>query len=323
VLSAGSATHFVLALLIFYLAAVTTGLPNAAAEEFDAFEAPPVIGEVSRCVIPDYTIVNKDGQERLRDCRAGDPPAPARVAGLRPGDRFTAIGSTSVTTYGDFVRAVREREPGPVQVTYVRGGQQETVTVDLVATQRPPIGAEDDSRLETVSAIGVAVAAPELINDYGLLSGVSGAVSYTGHMVARTFTAIGKFPSKVPKLIDAIRGDERDRETPISVVGASRIGGEAAELDLPIVFLAALGGLNVFIGVFNLFPLLPLDGGHIAIIWFERARSWLAARRGRPDPGRVDYNKLMPVTLVVIVLFGGLTVLTLAADIVNPISLRQ
>ena len=56
-----------------------------------------------------------------------------------------------------------------------------------------------------------------------------------------------------------------------------------------------LGGLNVFIGVFNLFPLLPLDGGHIAIAWYERARSWLAARRGRPDPGRVDYTKLLPV----------------------------
>ena len=82
-----------------------------------------------------------------------------------------------------------------------------------------------------------------------------------------------------------------------------------------------LGGLNVFIGVFNLFPLLPLDGGHIAIAWFEKARSWFAARRGHPDPGRVDYNKLLPATYLVILLFGGLTVLTLAADIVNPIKL--
>ena len=78
--------------------------------------------------------------------------------------------------------------------------------------------------------------------------------------------------------------------------GASRIGGEAVELGAPIIFLVLLGGLNVFIGVFNLFPLLPLDGGHIAIAWYERARSWFAARRGRPDPGRVDYNKLLPVT---------------------------
>ncbi|MGH8940563.1 MAG: site-2 protease family protein, partial [Actinomycetes bacterium] len=144
---------------------------------------------------------------------------------------------------------------------------------------------------------------------------------YTGVVIDQTFEAVGAFPSKVPKLIDAIGGEERDAETPISVVGASRIGGEAIELGLPIIFLAALGGLNIFIGVFNLVPLLPLDGGHVAIAWFERARSWLAARRGRPDPGRVDYNRLLPVTYVVIMLFGGLTLLTLTADIVNPIRL--
>jgi membrane-associated protease RseP (regulator of RpoE activity) len=106
------------------------------------------------------------------------------------------------------------------------------------------------------------------------------------------------------------------------VVGASRVGGEAAQIGAPIIFLTLLGGLNVFIGIFNLFPLLPLDGGHVAIAWYERARSWIAARRGRVDPGRVDYNKLLPVTYLVIVAFGGLTLLTLTADIVNPIRLQ-
>ena len=60
------------------------------------------------------------------------------------------------------------------------------------------------------------------------------------------------------------------------------------------------GTLNLFFGIFNLFPLLPMDGGHIAIAWFERLRSWLAAKRGKPDPGRVDYVKLAPITLGVI-----------------------
>ena len=73
--------------------------------------------------------------------------------------------------------------------------------------------------------------------------------------------------------------------------------------------------------MFNLLPLLPLDGGHIAIAWFERARSWLYAQIGRPDPGRVDYYKLMPLTYVVILVFGGFTLLTVAADIVNPITI--
>jgi membrane-associated protease RseP (regulator of RpoE activity) len=151
---------------------------------------------------------------------------------------------------------------------------------------------------------------------------VGGSADFLGESVQQTFQAVAAFPSKIPKLFDAIGGEERDSETPISVVGASRIGGEAVELGAPIIFLTLLGGLNVFIGVFNLFPLLPLDGGHVAIAWYERARSWVAARRGRPDPGRVDYNKLLPVTYVVILLFGGLTLLTLTADIVNPITLQ-
>ncbi|HEX5598859.1 MAG TPA: site-2 protease family protein, partial [Micromonosporaceae bacterium] len=86
-------------------------------------------------------------------------------------------------------------------------------------------------------------------------------------------------------------------------------------------FIALLAMLNFFVGIFNLLPLLPLDGGHIAIAWFERARSWFYARLGKPDPGRVDYFKLMPVTYVVIFIFGGFFLLTLAADIVNPITL--
>jgi membrane-associated protease RseP (regulator of RpoE activity) len=75
-------------------------------------------------------------------------------------------------------------------------------------------------------------------------------------------------------------------------------------------------------GFFNLLPLLPLDGGHIAIAWFERARSWAAARLGRPDPGRVNYLKLMPMTYGVILIGGAFTLLTLTADIVNPITIR-
>jgi membrane-associated protease RseP (regulator of RpoE activity) len=124
----------------------------------------------------------------------------------------------------------------------------------------------------------------------------------------------------VPKLIDALTGEKRDPETPISVYGASRLGGEAAEAGVLVRFLILLASLNVFIGVFNLFPLLPLDGGHIAIAWYERARSWIAAKRGKPDPGRVDYTKLMPVTYAVILIFGGISLLTIATDIVNPIS---
>ena len=115
-------------------------------------------------------------------------------------------------------------------------------------------------------------------------------MSFLGETIKQTFTAVAAFPSKIPKLFDAIGGEERDPETPISVVGASRIGGEAVELGAPIIFLALLGGLNVFIGVFNLFPLLPLDGGHVAIAWYERRQVVVRgpARPPRPGPGRLQ-----------------------------------
>ncbi len=318
VLVAGSATHFLLAVLVFYIAAVTTGLPNPSAASFDALKAEPVVGQVSSCVIPGFDLTKRGA---LRKCRADDPAGPAQAAGLQRGDRVLSVGSTTITKYGQLVEAIRSTPPGPVAIAYERDGQRRTATADLVATQRPPVG-EPTGELQTVSAIGLSVQAPRLALHYGAAAAVPASGWYLGQSVKLTFEAIGRFPSKIPKLVDAIGGAPRDIETPISVVGASRVGGEAVQLGLPIVFLALLGGLNVFVGVFNLFPLLPLDGGHVAVAWYERVRSSLASRRGRPDPGRVDYNKLMPVTYVVILLFGGLTLLTLTADIVNPISLR-
>jgi RIP metalloprotease RseP len=89
VLVAGSATHFALALVVFYIAAVSTGLPNPAAQSFDALKAPPVIGQVSDCIVTEFDLT-ADGA--LRDCRPGDPASPASEAGLRPGDRVTAVG---------------------------------------------------------------------------------------------------------------------------------------------------------------------------------------------------------------------------------------
>jgi membrane-associated protease RseP (regulator of RpoE activity) len=318
VLIAGSLTHFVLALVIFFIAAISTGLPSFAAASFDSLKAAPIIGQVSSCVVQPYDLA-KDGG--LRACRPSDPAGPAKTAGLRAGDRVVSVGGTRVATYGDLVKAIRTSPAGPVQFGYVRNGQQGTATVDLVATQRPPV---DNSQgpIATVSAAGIAVQTPDFVLHYSVAAAPAASVAYVGETIGQTFAAIGHFPQRIPNLVHAINGGQRAADSPVSVVGASRIGGESFKLRAGIVFFALLGGLNVFIGVFNLFPLLPLDGGHVAIAWYERARSWLAVRRGRPDPGRVDYNKLLPLTYFVVLLFVGLTVLTLTADIVNPIRLQ-
>ncbi|MDQ1617013.1 MAG: hypothetical protein QOJ60_2952 [Actinomycetota bacterium] len=318
VLAAGSVTHFVLALVVFFLAAFTTGLPNPAWASYDPMKGPPVVGQVAKCVVQPYDLT--PDQTALRGCRSSDPAAPARTAGLRAGDRIISVDGRSVATYGDVIRAVRSHAPGPTPLVFRRAGRTHHVTVDLVTSQRPPLG-KDTNRTVTVSAIGITGAEPATVLHYSVGAAIPASGWYSAKMVTQTFKAIGAFPSKIPNLVDSIGGQKRDTSGPISVVGATRIGGEAVANSQLIVFLSLLGGLNIFIGVFNLFPLLPLDGGHVAVAWYERVRSWFAARRGRPDPGRVDYNKLLPLTYVVILAFGGLTLLTLAADIVNPIKL--
>jgi membrane-associated protease RseP (regulator of RpoE activity) len=149
------------------------------------------------------------------------------------------------------------------------------------------------------------------------------SIKYMGRSFVGVAEAIKQFPEKIPGLWTAITGGQRDPNSPVSVVGASRIGGELAELGEWPSILLVIASLNLFVGLFNLLPLLPLDGGHIAIAWFEKVRSWVYARLRKPDPGRVDYYKLMPLTYTVILIFGAFTLLTVTADIVNPISILK
>ncbi|MEP6695944.1 MAG: site-2 protease family protein [Pseudonocardiales bacterium] len=314
VLSAGSLTHFAVGLVVLYICALTAGLP------VDPDSQPAKIDAVSSCVVTHY---ETDAKGNLRPCRASDPAGPARTAGLHQGDRIVAVGGKPTPTQHDALKVVRATPAGPARFDIIRDGRRMAVTIDLVETQRPPLDGKDLSKREKVSAIGVAFAR-SVTRTYGPVAAIGQSATYAGRMFTGTFTALGHFPSKIPNLINALSGKKRDAGGPISVVGASRVGGEAVStggVAGAVTFLLMLAALNIFIGIFNLFPLLPLDGGHIAIIWYEKLRSWLATRRGRPDPGRVDYAKLLPATYLVIAIFGGISLLTIAADIVNPIRL--
>lgn len=318
VMGAGSATHFLLAVVALWFAAVFMGLPNPdfPGTEAEARAEPAVIG-VGDCVV----VENVE-----RACAAGDPASPAAQAGLVDGDRITAVGGRPVANWGDLLQVIRTTEPGQTPVTFVRDGNPHEVNVNLAAVQRPPLNADgaDTGAVEQVSAMGVGlnVQKPAMVT-YGPVEAIGATARYTGNMAVGTLQAMQRIPEKVPALWTAISGGERDIDTPISVVGASRLGGEAVANGLWEFFVLLFISLNFFVGVFNLLPLLPLDGGHMAIAWFERVRSWLYARLGRPDPGRVDYYKLMPVTYAVILIGGAFTLLTVTADVVNPITLLR
>ena len=132
---------------------------------------------------------------------------------------------------------------------------------------------------------------------------------------------IKQFPAKVPGVVASIFGHERDVNGPMSVVGASRVGGELVERSLWASFFMMLATLNFFLALFNLIPLPPFDGGHIAVILYEKIRDGIRKLMGKQPLGPADYTRLMPITYVMAALLMGLGVVIIIADVVNPIRL--
>jgi membrane-associated protease RseP (regulator of RpoE activity) len=313
VMSAGSITHFLLAVVATWFAAIFVGLPNPAipADLAGQLKAPAIIS-VGECA---QVVVSETG------CAPTDPAGPAKAAGLQDGDLVTKVGTTPIGNYGQLTDAIRAAKPGPIEFDYTRDGQPMKATVNLVAGQRAPVDDPKGAVREVaVASIGWNTNEPGTLK-YGPAGAVGATGDFSWTLVKGTFSALGRIPDRVPALWRSITGGERDPDTPISVVGASRLGGEAIANGVPQVFLMIFISLNIFIGIFNLLPLLPVDGGHIAIAWYEGVRSWIYARLKKPDPGRVDYYKLMPVTYAVILIGGAFTLLTITADVVNPITI--
>ncbi|HZN19592.1 MAG TPA: site-2 protease family protein [Micromonosporaceae bacterium] len=322
VMSAGSAAHFVLGFVILWGIFAFVALPDS--DKLATQRA--ALSDVADCITPKWQFDKQSG--RLVECDpATAPPSPAKQAGLRAGDVIIAVDGRETASWTATTEAIRASANRSVVLTVERDGARREVPATIAVAERvrpdtdPTKTAAEVTAadLETVGILGVSPHVPT--STAGPAAAVGLATTQTGEMFSRTMAALKTFPEKIPKLWEALSGAPRDPETPISVVGASRLGGELVDYGEWPTFFLLLAGLNFFVGIFNLLPILPLDGGHIAIAWFERARSWVYARLGRPDPGRVDYFKLMPVTYAIILIFGGFTLLTVAADIINPITL--
>ncbi|WP_424188537.1 M50 family metallopeptidase [Actinokineospora sp. G85] len=307
VMSAGSITHFILGFVILYLMAVTMGLPNE--------NLRPIVGETS-CAAPTQDRVTL----KLPECGPGDP-SPAAAAGIEEGDEIVAVAGQPVTEWRQMVAKVRDLS-GPTQFEVLRDGERRTVTVDVATVQRALVGSEpnnEGNKLESAGAVGISLSDSV---PHGALSAVGATFSFTGTMFAKTWEGLMNFPQKIPAVVRAIGGED-DPERPVSVVGASVIGADAAERGIWSIFVLMLAALNFFVGVFNLLPLLPLDGGHIAVVLYERVRDFIRKMRGKAPAGPVDYNRLAGVTMVFVVLGGAIVLLTVTADVINPIRLPQ
>ncbi|RSM41491.1 zinc metalloprotease [Amycolatopsis balhimycina DSM 5908] len=309
VMSAGSITHFILGFVVLYLMALTMGLPNPAA----AAPTRPVLDSTS-CARSAATKEQVQAQANTA-CPAG-APAPAAEAGLRAGDKVLAVGGKPVSTWDDMLAAVQATS-GRTVFEVQRGAEQLWLVVDVPKVKRwTPSGTKE------VGMIGASPKQLPLTVQYGPVSAIGATLGFTGSMFAETAQRLVQFPERIPAVVTAIFGGERDPNTPVSVVGASRLGGEAVEQGIWILFFLLLASLNFFIGVFNLLPLLPLDGGHIAVVWYERVRDWIRGLRGKAAGGPVDYTKLSGITMALVLVGGAVTLLTVTADIVNPIRLQ-
>ena len=245
---------------------------------------------------------------------------PAYSMGLKPGDTLVALNGTQYDTWADLTAAVRANKDGMVQLGVIRDGVRVELPQvhGLVATVADP-----NNEGQTIQAGYLGVTA-----SYELVKvGPGETVEQMWNMTVESVKAICKLPvTAVTVLVDMITGQPRDPNGPISIVGASVIAGDVAAMDAPIesrvaTWLQLLGSINLFVGLLNLVPLLPFDGGHVAAGIFEAIRRTIAKLRGKPDPGPADTAKLMPVTYIMSAFLVLIGVILIVADIVSPVSI--
>ncbi|MFB7027991.1 MULTISPECIES: RIP metalloprotease [unclassified Streptomyces] len=306
VMFAGPFMNLVLAAALFFGSMMTLGIEGQTTK----------VAGVQKCVI---------AQSEKRDtCAAGDPVSPAFAAGLKEGDRIVAFNGTPVSDWDTLSDRIRDTI-GPATVTVERAGQRIDLRPTLVTNQVPK--KDEDGKIVTPVTYGPA-------GYLGFASKTEVAPLTFGESADRMTDlletgvhSVVALPSKIPGLWDATFGDgERADDSPVGVVGAARLTGELMNLDAPperilVWFMNLLVMFNVSLFLFNMLPLLPLDGGHIAGALWESVRRHTARIFKRPDPGPFDVARLMPAAYVVAGVFVCFTLLVLAADIVNPVKL--
>ncbi|MEY5030873.1 MAG: hypothetical protein RLZZ334_820 [Actinomycetota bacterium] len=246
------------------------------------------------------------------------PNSAAQAAGIQSGDEVISINGKKVTEWYKDVEVIRQSQGRELTLVLNRNGDEITVNAsarltDIDGTQRYVLGIVNDVGLKRS----------------GVLLSLKNSGIVTKDFLTESVKSLGKLPEKIPALWGAtVRGEERDANGLVGVVGVARVSGEAVGSDklTPMerlaTFVLIVASLNIFVGVFNLLPILPLDGGHMAVAIADEIRAFFARLRGRPRPAPIDVTVLTPITMVVFVVLATLTLLLLVADVINPVTLN-
>lgn len=298
---------------------------------FGTVQLTSTVSEVYQCVVADDEQASRAAAGTAA-CQPGDPEAPAYAAGLRPGDTITSFDGEAVEERGwmeltELIRAAAGRE---VTIGYLRDGEERATTLTPLLTERPAVDingqriANPDGSTRTVQVGFVGMGSEQRLMTLPPAE-VPGLV---GENVRAVAGVVLDLPARLAAVARAAFSDEpRDPNGPISVVGVGRIAGEVSAMEeIPLqsrvsTLIGLVASLNIALFVFNLVPLLPLDGGHIAGALWEALRRGVAKVFRRRDPGPVDIAKLLPLTYVVAALMLGMGLLLIYADIVKPVNL--
>jgi membrane-associated protease RseP (regulator of RpoE activity) len=291
---AGSAVHFILAFLILWVLFSFVGVPDG-----------------NKVAVGGFSTIEGIA-------------SPARQAGLQPGDVFVSVDGRALSSADQLVSYIQAHAGQPVTVVVKRNGDTQTIRVTPIDERTVKVRGQPapPSPSTPYGIIGVQLTSP--VQTTNPILAVGRSTTDLGRFSWDTLKALGSvfsphgisnYTHQVTSPTGGSQSQQATSNSPRleSPIGIVRLASQASHAGLRDV-LTLLFSINVFVGLFNLFPMLPLDGGHVAIAVYERARS----RRGRRY--HVDVTKLLPATYLVFLVLVALGVTAIYMDVTHPLA---
>jgi membrane-associated protease RseP (regulator of RpoE activity) len=311
VMFGGPFMNLVIATILFTISLSVIGRPVVST----------TVSEVVACV---PTSANPNGIASTNGECEGGVSTPASEIGLTAGDKLLSVNGVEISTWEDLGTALSDEAGNVVDVTYLTS-TGETVTKNVeVAALESPVFSDSGEATGDFTIRGFLGVSPSFELEQSPVSEVPG---FMATVTASSIAALMEFPARVFGLAgDLFTEAPRDPEGPVSVIGIGRISGQiTSSEEVPTIYKAGdlitlLASVNLFLFVFNMVPVLPLDGGHIAGALYEGARRQVARVRRKPLPGPVDTAKMLPVAYAMSLVLLAMSAIVILADIIKPMA---